>query len=140
MNWLTFGFLAAGCFGFYNVFIKLSADKLSPTIALMFIAGTSFIIAVVATIIFKLTGQDLVINKNALIFPILAGVSTGIAEIFYLFMYSKNAPVSIGTPFVLAGTMLVAVLFGALILKEGLPAIKIAGIVITIVGLFILSR
>ena len=54
MNWIVFAILAASSFGFYNFFMKLTADKLSPTIALMFIAGTSFLVALITTLIFKL--------------------------------------------------------------------------------------
>lgn len=140
MNWIAFAILAASGFGFYNLFTKISADKLSPTIALMFIAGTSFSVAVVSTLILKFTGHNLTITKSALIFPILAGLSTGIAEIFYLIMFTKNSPVSIGTPFVLSATLLITTLLGIIVLREGITAAKIAGIMITVVGLIILAR
>ena len=140
MNWLTYAILAATSFGFYNFFTKLSASKISPTIALMFIAGTSFIVASIATIVFKMTGQNLVLSKNAIILPIMAGLFTGMAEILYLFMFSKNATLSIGTPLVVGGTTVVAVILGVLLIKEPLNITKLAGIVATIVGLVLLSR
>jgi transporter family protein len=140
MNWLSFAILASLSFGFYNFFVKLSADKLSPTIALMFIAGTSFLVAAISTLFFKLTGHNLSISKNAIMFPILAGLFTGMAEIFYLFMFSKNTQISIGHPLVVGGTITITVLLGLIILKEGVSAIKIAGIILTIIGLIFLSR
>jgi uncharacterized membrane protein len=91
MSWIIFAILAATSFGFYNFFTKLAADKLSPTIALMFIAGTSFVVAIVATLIFKISGQPLSFSKNAILFPILAGAFTGIAEIF-IYLCSQKMP------------------------------------------------
>lgn len=140
MNWITFAILAMSSFGFYNYFVKLSADKLSPTIALMFIAGTSFLVATVATLAFKLTGQSLTFNRSAVSLPILAGLCTGVAEIFYLFMFTKSPSLSIGAPFVVGGTILVASILGIVILKEPLNVVKVAGIVLTLVGLIILTR
>ncbi len=140
MNWITFAILAASSFGFYNFFIKLSADKLSPTIALMFIAGTSFLVATITTIVLKLSGQELSFSKEVIYLPILAGVFTGIAEIFYLFMFTKNAPLNIGAPFVIGLTSLVSVLLGLIILREPLNATKIVGVCLTIIGLVLLTR
>jgi len=140
MNWLTFAILAATSFGFYNFFTKLSASKLSPTIALMIITGTAFVVALISTLSFKLAGHTLTFSKNALLFPILAGIFTGIAEIFYLFMFTKNAPLNVGNPLVVGGTIVAAVLLSLLILKEPLTTTKIAGILVTIIGLVILSR
>lgn len=140
MNWITFAILAASSFGFYNFFIKLSADKLSPTIALMFIAGTSFLVATITTIVLKLSGQELSFSKEVIYLPILAGVFTGIVEIFYLFMFTKNAPLNIGAPFVIGLTSLVSVLLGLIILREPLNATKIVGVCLTIIGLVLLTR
>lgn len=140
MNWITFAILSSTCFGFYNLFAKISADKLSPTIALMFMATASFTIALIWTLFLKFTGHNLTITKSTLIFPIIAWLLTGVAEIFYLIMFSKNTPVSIGTPFVLSATLLITTILGILILKEGITTIKITGIIITLIGLIILTR
>lgn len=140
MNWITFAILAASSFGFYNYFVRLSADKLSPTIALMFIAGTSFLVAAISTLVLKLTGQNLTFSKSDITFPMLAGLCTGIAEILYLVMFSKNPSLSIGTPLVIGGTMLVATVLGIVILKEPVHTVKIAGIFLTICGIALLTR
>jgi len=140
MNWLGYAILAASFYGFFNFFIKLFADKISPSIALMIMAGTSFILATITTLVLKMTGQELTFSKGVIILPIAAGVFAGLAEIFYIFMFSKNVPISIGNPLVVGGTVLVAVILGLVALKEPLTTIKITGIAITLLGLVILSR
>ncbi|EKE26213.1 MAG: hypothetical protein ACD_4C00380G0001 [uncultured bacterium (gcode 4)] len=50
MNWLTYAILSASSFGFYNLFTKISSDKFSPSVASIFIAGTSFMIAIIVTL------------------------------------------------------------------------------------------
>ncbi|MFW0862420.1 MAG: EamA family transporter [Candidatus Komeilibacteria bacterium] len=140
MAWVLFGILAAVSFGFYNFFTKISADKLNPIIALVFITGSSFLVALVIALLFKLSGQELVLSKNSISIPILAGVFTGIAEMFYLFMFTKGAPLSIGNPLVVGGTIIVAVLLGMIIIKEPLSWVKAIGILVTLLGVIILSR
>ncbi len=140
MNWIAFAMLSAISFGFYNFFTKLSADKLSPTIALMCIAGTSFLVATISTVVFKISGQELTFSREALWLPILAGISTGIAEIFYLYMFTKDAPLNLGNPMVVGVTMLIAVLLGVIFLKEPLSVSKIAGICLIIAGAILLIR
>ena len=140
MHWLAFAVLTASSYGVYNFFVKISANKLSPTIAIMFLTGTAFLVAAISTMFLKLTGQNLTITKNVIIYPILAGLFAGVAEIFYLLMYSKNAPLSIGLPLVMSGTIIVAVFLGIIFLKEDLNAVKFIGILITIIGLIVLTR
>jgi transporter family protein len=140
MNWLPYAILAGSMFGFYNFFIKLSADKLNPVAANIFIAGTSCLVAVISAICLKANGQDLLITKESIKYPIIAGLFTGVAEIAYLLMYSKNTPITIGNPLVVGGSAVIAVSLGLIILKEPVGAAKIVGILFTLTGLIILSR
>ena len=64
MNWITYAILVTSFYGFFNFFIKLFSDKISPSIALMIMAGTSFIFATIATLVLKYTGQGLVFIKK----------------------------------------------------------------------------
>lgn len=140
MSWLVYAVMAASTYGFYNFFLKLSSDKLNPAVANIFIAGTSCLIAIIATIYLKLNGQDLSITKETVKFPIMAGLFAGVAEIFYLTAFSKNIPLSIGNPLIVGGTTLIAVLLGLMILKEPVNLAKIMGIILTLAGLVVLSR
>ena len=140
MNWLIFAFLTASSYGAYNFFVKISANKLSPTIVIMLLTGTAFLVASISTLVLKFTGHNLTVSKNVIMYPVLAGLFAGVAEIFYLLMYSKNAPLSIGLPLVMSGTIIVAVFLGIIILKEDLSAVKFIGILVTLIGLIVLTR
>jgi len=140
MNWLFYALLAASGFGFYNFFLKMSADKLNPAAANIFIAGTSCLVAIISTIYLKLNGQDILITKESIKFPLIAGLFTGMAEILYLTMYSKNTPITIGNPLVVGGSIVIAVILGLIILKEPMNGVKVAGIILTLSGLAVLSR
>lgn len=140
MNWVVFAFLTAASYGFFNFFMKLSGPKFSPTVANIFIAGTSLLIAVISTLYLKFTGHDLIFTRENIKLPILAGVFTCLGEIFYLMMFSKQAPITIGYPMVVGGAALVVLVLGFIVLKEPLSLFKIAGIVCMLAGLIFLSR
>ena len=106
----------------------------------MLTTGTSFLIAAITTIVLKINGHGFNFSKSSLIIPIAAGIFTGIAEIFYILMFQKNAPISIGNPLVVGGTTIIAVVLGIIILKEPLTSVKIVGIIFTLIGLAILSK
>ncbi|MBI4600017.1 EamA family transporter [Candidatus Uhrbacteria bacterium] len=140
MNWLIFALLATTTYGLYNFFTKLSADRLNPSIALIFVGIASFLVGLVSIGISKIFGQPILFSRNALLFPLLAGLFAGVAEIFYLMMFSKGAPLSIGNPLVVGGTVVIAAVLGLFFLREPLNATKIVGIVLTLIGLGILAR
>ena len=118
MSWIHFAILAATSFGIYNFFTKITADKFSPTVSLMIITGTAFIVSVVGSLILRSLGQPLAFDKSSLHKPILSGIFYGTAVIFYVLMWSKGTPISLGSPLVVGGTTLVATFLGLLILGE----------------------
>ena len=140
MSWLTYAILAASGFGFYNFFVKISADKFSPTVAGIFIALSSFVVAVIATLYFKMSGQNLVFTKSSLVLLILAGIFTALGEFFFLFMYAKGSPITIGNPVVVGGTVLVSMILGVIVLKEPMNITKVAGTIFVLIGLVLLAR
>jgi drug/metabolite transporter (DMT)-like permease len=139
MSWLYFALLAGGSFGFYNLFMRFTSSKFAASIGLMFVAGTSFLVATITTIVLKASGQSLQFDKSAIWFPIAAGIFTGIAEIFYLLMFSKNQSLAIGAPLVIGLTSVVAAVIGWAFLREHITALQALGIVLSIAGITILS-
>ena len=98
MNWITFAILAATSFGFYNFFTKLAADKLSPTIALMFIAGTSFVVAMVATLVFKISDVRDISKKSSSRSNTIKLPGTEINNQFFGGIYDFNSDFTIFNP------------------------------------------
>lgn len=140
MQWIFYAVFAALSFGFYNFFVKLTSDKFSPTVGLLILTATSFLVALGATLFLKVSGRPIVFTRDAVMLPIFAGLATGLAEIFYLLAFSKGAPLGIGTTLVIGGTMIVATILGFVILKEPLSAEKIVGFLLVVGGLLLLTK
>ncbi|MBI4836734.1 MAG: EamA family transporter [Candidatus Abawacabacteria bacterium] len=140
MNWLYFALLASASFGFYNFFSKLATDKFSASITLMFVAGTAFIVAAITTFSLKTSGLPLQFSFKHIHLPILAGFATGIAEILYFMAFAKGAPLSIGAPFVIGTTIIIASILGMIFLREPLSLLKSVGFLLTLSGLILLAK
>src|SRR3989339_323389 len=137
MNWFYFAILAGTSYGVYNFFTKITADKFSPTVSLMIITGTAFLVSVVGTLILRSLGFPLLFDKSQLHRPILSGLFYGTAVIFYVIMFSKGAPLSLGNSLVLALLTIVVTTLSLVFLHESLNPARIAGLVAVIIGFFI---
>ncbi|MFH1650211.1 MAG: EamA family transporter [Candidatus Woesearchaeota archaeon] len=140
MNWLFFGILAMLSYGFYNFFVRLSAGKISPALGAVILAVSSAIVATSFFLFLKLNGTQTTITTPGIWWAIGAGVFAGLAEVLYFFMFAKGTNISIGLPLVVGGTILVGAVLGILVLHEKLSFIKLAGGVLTVLGIVLLVR
>jgi len=71
---------------------------------------------------------------------VATGALWGVGQIFYFWMFSKGAPFSVGLPFIVGGLAALGAIVGMTVLKEPFSLVKVAGVVVIFLGLFILSR
>ncbi|MBT3985652.1 EamA family transporter [archaeon] len=139
MSWVLYAVLAMVGFGLFNYFVKLSAGKINVPLAVAIIAGTASIIGFIVFGYYKFTGHELVFTTQGLKFAIYAGIFTALAELFYYLMFLKDTPLSIGLPAVVGGTVVIGVVLGFVFLHETLPLLKIIGVIVTLIGITLLS-
>jgi uncharacterized membrane protein len=120
--------------------MKISADKFSPMVANAFIAIGSLLIAVIFTLIMKVSGQNLTFTKDGIKFLLLAGLLNGAGEIFYITTLAKGGSLTLNYPIVIGATTLVIFLLSYFLLKEQINTIKIIGVVFTIIGIVLLMK
>ena len=139
MNWIILTAIVAG-FGMYNFLVKLASGKFSSIVILMIVSGTALVFSAITSLMLKLSGQDLSFSKTSIHLPVLAGVAYGLALFLYSGLLTKGLSVSVGSPITNSGTMLVATMLGVIFLKEPVTGIKILGLILTISGIFFLSK
>lgn len=140
MGWLYYAILAGTGFGVYNFFVKITADKFSPTISLTIISGSAFIVSILGLLLFRLLGIPLLFDKGSLYKPILGGIMYGTALFLSVIMYSRGAPLSLGIPLVLAILTVIVTVLSVTVLHEPLNYVRIIGLIVIITGFFILAR
>jgi uncharacterized membrane protein len=140
MSYIYFSILAAIGFGFYNFFVGKSGGKISPFLATLFLSLSAASVALVVLLVQKVMGGEVKASSEGLRLACLAGVATGIAEIFYFFSFSKNSNISVVLPIVFTMTVVTGILLGVIFNHESLTFLKMIGTVFSLMGLFLLAR
>src|SRR4030042_4377020 len=139
MNWVIFGIAAGFFFAIYNAFLKLSSNHLHALVGSISLSIASAIITLGLIFIFKTTGQEITITSKGVKLACLAGIFSAFGSLLYFFMYQKKAPLSLGLPLLFISTILFSVIIGLLFFGEKLTLVKIAGLLLAIVSIYILS-
>ena len=139
MNWTVFAIAAGFFFAIYNAFLKLSSSHLHALVGSISLSIASVIVSFVLIFLFKSYGQEITITSRGVKLAAIAGVFSAFGGLLYFIMYQKKAPISLGLPLLSISTILFSVIIGLLFLGERLTLIKVAGLALALVSIFILS-
>lgn len=121
------------------IFIKLTATKISPLLATVFFSSTAIIIQLGAFSYFKLKGVNLFATSSGIKISLIGGIFIGLYTIFLFLTFSKFG-ITKATPFIYIGALSLVFIFGVIFLKETLTSLKILGLLLAFVGLFLLFK
>lgn len=134
---VLFAIIAAISFGLYSTFQDLGSKNISTLLGAMIISLTALILGFLF-FLFKVMPINIHPSPKSIIFLVLAGLFAFGIDIFALKAYGSGLPISIGGPIIIGGSIVVASIVG-LILGETLSLSKIAGILLVVIGVCILS-
>ena len=140
MNYLTSALLAAVSFGFYNFFVGKAGNKITPFVATILLSVTGALVAILVTLIVKYTGGKITVSPEGIKFAILAGLTAGIAEIFYFLTFTKNPSITTVLPIVFTVTVVTGVILGLLFNNESLSTCKFFGMGLSLLALYLLTK
>ena len=139
MNWLTYAFLTIFFYAFFDFFLKLSAGKIHDMFGVTIINFLSTIIVSAFLIFAKFRNENIFqVKQGGYLYSILAGISIGLASLFFIKMFATGVNLSIGVPLVRIGIVLLAGILGALLLKESINLQYLIGFALALVGLYLL--
>ncbi len=138
-------FLYAG----YNLFLKLSGGHVPSGATTTILATMCLQVAALSTSIVFLAvlavrgGQVLSLSPGSYVWAAIAGLCIGGAEIGYLYLFGgvggvKSMDASIAIPTIVSGTIVIALLFSFLFLKEQISWSQVLGSCLILTGIFFL--
>lgn len=138
-------FLYAG----YNLFLKLSGGHVPSGATTTILATMCLQVAALSTSIVFLAvlavrgGQVLALSPGSYVWAAIAGLCIGGAEIGYLYLFGgvggvKSMDASIAIPTIVSGTIVIALLFSFLFLKEQISWSQVLGSCLILTGIFFL--
>lgn len=140
MHWLLLAVLTALCLAFYNFFIKLAANHISPAAGAVILQLVAAALGAGWLLWLRLKGQPVVLSAQGVGLAMLAGAGVGLAEILTFVVFGRGVPSSVGTPVIVGGSVLLTAGLGLLLLRESLTWPQAAGLVCIVVGIALLAR
>lgn len=139
MTWMWLGLINIVFLSLYNYLTKLVAKEIPPSIRLLVFFGVGVILSAIWL------AYDIIVKKQAVTIPnnlqliVLMSIASAIALTALQEMFIRGAPLSSGILIVRVGNILLTMLIGVLILKEGLSLKLALGALLSITGLVVLT-
>lgn len=141
MNWFAFCLMAAVGYGLADFFVRLTRDKINPVAGAVIYDITAVSILVLTLIIYKFfSKEELIISKQGIMFSVLAGFFLVLGQLGYFFMFLKGGQLSIGVTIAVIIELLLVFLLGITILGETINLLKVTGIILAIISIYLLAR
>lgn len=138
MNWMLYATVASLALASADLCVKLAAGRLSNSLGLLLYGSCTFATGLGWTLWQRLQGAPFRAEPIGLAAGLGVGMSFSIVVVGLYLAFSAGAPVSIVSPVVRLGGLLVAGAVGIAAFSEPLTARYAAGLALTIGGIYLI--
>jgi drug/metabolite transporter (DMT)-like permease len=138
MNWIIFALLSAGALAAADICVKLAAGKLSNSLGLLIYGSCTFIAGLSWVVADKLRGVDFFIQPNGIAAAVGVGLAFSGVTMGLYFTFGAGAPLSLASPLVRIGGLLIASLIGLTLFQEAFTWRYLVGMALAISGVFLI--
>ncbi len=124
--------------GLADFSIKQTSARMSPSIGTLIYAMVA-ILPPLAWVLWTRLHEPLVITRDGMLWATATGLSFGIFTGIVFLLFSRGVNLSVGTPVIRMGGIVLAALLGIIILREGLNWQYIIGFALAAVGIFLVA-
>ena len=139
IHWLFFAAVIIAGGLMVHLFSRLARGEIDVFYANLTAMTASLIVSFIAYTIFSEQGSIANASIKGVALSALVGVSSAIATIGIFAMYRAGAPMSVAVPLTRSGVATISILFGVFLLAEKLTALNMAGVVLSIVAIILMS-
>jgi len=137
MTWLIYALVTAFLYAVFDVFVRLSSDKISPITGAVWMNTVAALTVSIFFIYNYIIGTKLLeVKQHGWLFARLAGISVGLLSMTFIRVFAEGANVALGITVVRAVGIVIATLIGVLILKEDITLRTAFGILLSVVGVY----
>ena len=130
--------VAMGIIALADLSTKQSAGKISPSLGTLIYAVTTIAIPLVWTLWTRAHG-GLQVTRDGVLWSIAVGISFSIFTGLMFLLFSQGVNLSIGSPIVRMGGIVLAATLGIVVFREGLNLQYLIGFVLAAVGIFLVA-
>jgi len=138
MAWFWYAVGAALLYGAHQIFTKLAANKIGDGLNGFVVEASAALTILLYLAWLRFGGTwNQTSSTPGVFWSVLTGVCVGVGTIFFFVLFQKGGPLS-AVPMVLAGGAALMAIAGILFFKEPVTFSRVAGIIMALVGLFLL--
>lgn len=137
-NWLLFAGAAMVCLASADFCLKMASTRISGPLSALIYGLFAFLVALLWVLLTRsgeITSQFSWIGG---LYSVLVGIFFGLVVVFMYQTFAAGAPISLGTPLVRTGGIILASLAGILVLGERVTPRYILGFLLSLLGLYLL--
>ena len=138
--WFWYAIAAAVLYGAHQIFTKVAADRIGEGLGGFVVEATAALSILVYLVFLWLTSRwDQRSTGEGIFYSVLTGVCVGAGTIAFFLLFQKGGPLS-SVPVILAGGAAIMAIAGILFFRETPSWQRLLGVVLSIVGLFLLRK
>jgi drug/metabolite transporter (DMT)-like permease len=138
MSWLSWVAFVTLCSVSYQTLVKQSAGKLPLFIFTATIGLTVFLASIAALVLSGSLKNITMPDKHVLALVAVTGLISFLLELGFFQMYNAGAPLTLARIITVSGAGVLLILVGVSVYGERLTLQQVAGIVLTLVGLYLM--
>ena len=136
--WFWYAIWAAVLYGLHQIFTKLAAERISDGLGGFVVEATAALTILLYLAWLRFGGTwNQTSSAPGVFYSVLTGICVGAGTIVFFVLFQKGGPLS-AVPMVLAGGAALMAVVGILFFKESVSAPRLLGIVLALVGLYLL--
>jgi transporter family protein len=137
-EWFWYAIAAAVLYGLHQVFTKLAADRIGDGLGGFIVEITAALIIAFYLIYLRFFSEwKQPVSTEGVFYSVLTGICVGAGTVIFFLLFQKGGPLS-AVPMVLAGGAALMAIVGILFLKEPAGLIRLSGILLSLLALFLL--
>ena len=141
MTWIMCVLVSITCLATHILAVRALGDKLPAAfVTPAFYTVALFVLYVVAVIEKPRVDWQAITQPNLLLPLILAGITIGLTDLFFVKSLGLGATAAVAMPILLAGSTVLVAVLSVLIFKDHLTMQKIVGIALALGGLVLIYR
>ncbi len=116
--------------------IKQTAGKITPSLGTLIYAAVT-VLPPLAWVLWTRAHEPLMLTRDGVIWSIITGLAFGVFTGLLFLLFSQGINLSIGTPVIRMGGILIAATLGILVFREGLNLQYLVGFILAVIGIFL---
>ena len=133
MRWIPYALLCSIFLASADFFVKLASNKISSSMGMLVYGATTFTVGLTWVGYLKVAKQPLLITQQGLLYSLAVGIAFSIVTLL-LYLTFARISVSIGSPTIRVMGILIASMFGILLLHEPFTWRYLLGLILTVAG------